>query len=61
VGANRSSQVKWKSMLGTVLLAFGIIAAVAFLVVGSLWLIGVAVLCCVIAVVLLYQVGRSLP
>jgi len=48
-------------MLGTGLLAFGIIAAVAFLVDGSVWLVGVAVLCCVTAVVLLYQVGRSLP
>jgi hypothetical protein len=48
-------------MQGTVLLALGIIAAVAFLLNGSIWLVGVAVLCCVIAVVLLYQVGRSLP
>jgi len=48
-------------MLGTGLLAFGIIAAVVFLVTGSFWLVAVAVVFCVCAVVLLYQVGRSLP
>ena len=61
MSANRSAQVRPKSMLGTALFAFGIIAGVAFLVTGSLWLVGAAALCCVLAVVLLYQVGRSLP
>jgi hypothetical protein len=48
-------------MLGTGLLAFDIIAAVAFLVTGSFWLVGAAALACVLAVILLYQVGRLLP
>jgi hypothetical protein len=61
MSANRSAQLRRKSMLGTSLLAFGIIAAVVFLVTGSFWLVAVAVVFCVSAVVLLYQVGRSLP
>jgi 1,4-dihydroxy-2-naphthoate octaprenyltransferase len=61
MNTNRSAQVKRKSMLGVGLLAFGIVAAAAFLVAGSFWMVGIAALCCVVAVVLLYQVGRSLP
>ena len=48
-------------MLGTVLLAMAVIAAVAWAVTGSLWL-GVAALIFVVpAVILLYRVGKSLP
>jgi hypothetical protein len=61
MSANRSAQLRRKSMLGTGLLAFGIIAAVAFLVTGSFWLVAAAALACVLAVVFLYQVGRLLP
>jgi hypothetical protein len=60
MSANRNPQVKRKSMVGTALLAFGIIAGVAFLGTGSLWLVAVAALLCMTAIVLLYQVGRSL-
>ena len=48
-------------MLGTTLLVLGIVAAVIFLMTGSLWLVAIAALSCVLAIVLLYQVGRSLP
>ena len=59
--ANGRAQLKRKSMLGTALLAFGIIATVTFLVTGSLWLLAVSAVFGVLAIVLLYQVGRSLP
>jgi hypothetical protein len=61
VSAVRSTQMRRKSMVGTALLAFGIIAAVAFLVTGSLWILAAAAMACVVAVVLLCQVGRLLP
>ena len=61
MSAVRSAQVRRKSMVGTALLALGIIAVVAFLVTGSLWILVAAAAACVLAVVLLYQVGRLLP
>jgi hypothetical protein len=60
MNANRSAQLKRKSMIGTAMLAFGIIAAAAFLVTGSLWMVAGAALLCATAIVLLYQEGRSL-
>ena len=53
-------QMRRKSMLGTALLVIGIIGGVAGLV-ASVWLIAAGALFCLLAVVLLYQVGRSLP
>ena len=47
-------------MVGTLLLALGIIAAIAFAVTSSFWLIGAAVIFLVPGVVMLYQVGKSL-
>ncbi len=54
------SKMRRNSMYGTLLLAFGIIAAIAFAVTGSVWLIFAAVIFLVPGVVLLYQVGKSL-
>ena len=48
-------------MQGTLLLALGFILAIAFAVSGSVWLIGVAGVLLVVGVVMLYQVGKSLP
>lgn len=50
-----------KSMCGTLFFALGILAAGALVVSGSLWLAGAAVIFLVLGVVLLYQVGKSLP
>jgi hypothetical protein len=41
--------------------ALGIIGAIAFAVTGSVWVVAAAVILLVAGVVLLYQVGRSLP
>ena len=57
---DQASQMRQKSMQGTILLALGIIAAIAFAVTGSFWLIGAAVAFLVPGVVMLYQVGKSL-
>ena len=48
-------------MQGTVFLALGIIGATASAVTGSIWVIVAAVIFLVAGVVLLYQVGKSLP
>ncbi len=55
------AQIRRRSMQGTLLFAFGILAAIAFAVTGSIWLIVVSVVFLVAGVVLLYQVGKSLP
>ena len=57
----RSNQMRRKSMQGTLLLALGILAVIAFAVTGSIWAVGAAVVLLVTAVLLLYQVGKSLP
>lgn len=59
--SNRKSQMRRKSMCGTLFFALGILAAGALVVSGSLWLAGAAVIFLVPGVVLLYQVGKSLP
>ena len=59
--SDRKTQLRWKSMLGVVLFAAGIIGAIAFAVTGSFLVIGVAVVFLVSGIVLLYQVGKSLP
>ena len=50
-----------KSMYGTALFALGIMAAIASVLIGSVWLVGAAVAFLLPGLVLLYQVGRSLP
>jgi hypothetical protein len=49
-----------KSMCGTALFALGIMAAVASVLTGSVWLVGAAVFFLLLGLVLLYQVGKSL-
>ncbi len=58
---DQNRQVRRKSMQGTGLFALGIVGAIAFAVTGSIWVIGTAVVFSVAGVVLLYQVGKSLP
>jgi uncharacterized membrane protein len=48
-------------MQGTALFALGIAGAIAFALTGSIWVIGAAIVFSVAGVVLLYQVGKSLP
>ena len=48
-------------MQGTLLLALCLIAAIAFALTLSLWLAGMAVVFLLVGVVMLYQVGKSLP
>jgi hypothetical protein len=47
-------------MLGTVLFALGIIAAVISVIADSAWIAGAAAACLIPGAVMLYQVGRSL-
>ncbi len=47
-------------MVGTAMLALGIVAAVVFLIQQSVWLIAAALTLCVVGLVLLGQVGRAL-
>jgi len=50
-----------KSMQGTLLFALGILAAIASAVTGSIWVAAAAVVLLLTGVLLLYQVGKSLP
>jgi apolipoprotein N-acyltransferase len=56
-----SQRIRRKSMQGTALFVLGILAALAFAVTGAIWLLVVAVVLLLPAIVMLYQVGRSLP
>lgn len=47
-------------MLGTILFALGIIAAVLSVITGSVWVAGAAVAFLIPASIMLYQVGKSL-
>jgi hypothetical protein len=60
MNSDRNRQMRRKSMYGTALFALGIIAAIASVVAGSVWLVGAAVAFLLLGLVLLYQVGRSL-
>jgi hypothetical protein len=61
MNSDRKNQIRRRSMIGTVLFALGIVALIASVVTGSLWL-GVAVLVILVpGAVMLYQVGKSLP
>ena len=57
----RSNQIRRKSMQGTLLFALGILAAIASVVTGSIWVAAAAVVLLLTGVLLLYQVGKSLP
>ena len=59
--SDRKTPLRWKSMLGVVLFAAGIIGAIAFAVTSSFLVIGAAIVCLVSGIVLLYQVGKALP
>ncbi len=48
-------------MQGTLLFAFGILAAIGFAVTGYVWVIAASALFLIAGVILLYQVGKSLP
>jgi hypothetical protein len=61
MNSNQRAQTRRKSMQGVVLFTLGIVGAIAFLLTGSPWLIGVAVVLLVLGVAVLYQVGKSLP
>ena len=60
MNSDRKSQMRRKSMHAAVLFALGIVAAIAFVATGSVWLVGAAVVFLVPGVVMLYQVGKSL-
>jgi len=57
---DRRKETRRKSMQGTLLFALGIIAAVLSLIVGSAWIAGAATALLIPAVIILYQVGKSL-
>jgi len=57
----RSNPMRRKSMQGTLLFALGILAAIASVVTGSIWVAAAAVVLLLTGVLLLYQVGKSLP
>jgi hypothetical protein len=57
----RSNQMRRKSMQGTLLFALGILGAIVFAVTGSIWVAAGAAVLLLTGVLLLYQVGKSLP
>ena len=57
---DRKAKVRGKSMLGTVLLALGIIGALLFVITGSIWVGMAAVVLLAPGIVMLYQVGKTL-
>ena len=61
MNSDQKSQIRRKSMYGTALFALGIVAAIASVAAGSVWLAGAAAAFLVLGLVLLYQVGKSLP
>ena len=58
---DQNRQVRRRSMQGTGLFALGIIGAIAFALTGSLWVIGAAIVFLVAGLLILQQVGKSLP
>jgi hypothetical protein len=61
MNSDRKGQMRRRSMYGTVLFAIGIIALIASVVTGSVWLGASAVVVFFAGAVMLYQVGKSLP
>jgi hypothetical protein len=60
MNGDRKSDIRRKSMYGTLLFALGILAVIVFVANGAVWLVGAAMFFLVPGVVMLYQVGRSL-
>jgi hypothetical protein len=60
MNSDQKGRMRRKSMYGTALFALGIMTAIAFVLTGSVWLVGAAVACLLLGLVLLYQVGKSL-
>jgi hypothetical protein len=58
---DQKRQVRRRSMQGTLLFVLGIIGAIVSAVTGSVWEIVAAVIFLVAGVLMLYQVGKSLP
>ena len=54
-------KIRRVSMLGTAFFALGILVAIAAIVTGSAWLVGVAVILLVPGLLMLHRVGKSLP
>jgi hypothetical protein len=56
----RTRQNKRKSMLATLSFALGIIAAVLAVILGSVWIAGLAAVLLIPAMIALYQVGKAI-
>jgi hypothetical protein len=61
VDNDQKNQMRRRSMYGTALFVLGILALIAAVVTGSVWLGAAAVVILVPGAVMLYQVGKSLP
>jgi hypothetical protein len=60
MSSDGESEMRRKSMQGTLLFALGISGAIVFAVTGTVWVIVAAVVFLVAGVLMLYQVGKSL-
>ena len=60
MNSDRKSEIRRRSMHGTLLFALGILAVIASVATGSVWLVGAAVVFLAPGVVMLYRVGKSL-
>jgi hypothetical protein len=58
---DQKNEMRRRSMEGTLLFALGISGAIVSAVTGSVWVIVAAVIFLVAGVLMLYQVGKSLP
>jgi hypothetical protein len=58
---DQKRELRRKSMQGTALLALGIVAVIAALATGILWLGGLALVFLAAGLVVLQRVGKSLP
>jgi hypothetical protein len=61
MNGDRKKELRTKSMLGTLFFTLGIVGAVLFVITGSVWTGVAAVALLASGVILLYQVGKSLP
>jgi Fe2+ transport system protein B len=61
MAGQRERGVRGKSMLGTVLFALGIIGIVLSVITASVWTGVAAVALLLPGIIMLYQVGKSLP
>ena len=60
MNGDRKNELRRKSMLGTALLALGIVGALACVITGTVWVGAAAAVLLVPAVHMLCQVGKSL-